>query len=98
MLLPPEPTVKDGAAGRPPGEAAARTAGPGAAPAASTQGSAGARPAGSGGHGMYPPMAGAAGGAQSDGRSRPAFLVDDSDAFVDTRWVCPPVITPNDPL
>lgn len=47
---------------------------------------------------MYPPMAGAAGGAQSDGRSRPAFLVDDSDAFVDKRWVCPQVITPDDPL
>lgn len=100
VLLPPEPTVKDGAAGRPPGEAAARgsATGPGAAAAASTQGTAGARPAGAVGHGMYPPMAGAGGGGQPDGRRRPSFLVDDSEAFVDKRWVCPPVITPDDPL
>ncbi|GAA3230308.1 hypothetical protein GCM10017691_23130 [Pseudonocardia petroleophila] len=80
VLLPAEP----------PPRAAGETAGrPGSGGAA-----AGARTAPS--HGVYPPTAGAGGGGQGSERRRPAYLVDDSDAFVDRRWVQPAVIAPGD--
>jgi hypothetical protein len=57
--------------------------------------SAGSRPSAAGAHGMYPPMTGS--GAQGGNeRRRPSYLIDDSDAFVDHRWVQPAVITPED--
>jgi hypothetical protein len=46
-------------------------------------------------HGMYPPMTGA-GGSGGNERRRPSYLIDDSDVFVDHRWVQPAVITPED--
>ncbi|WP_219412948.1 PPE domain-containing protein [Pseudonocardia nigra] len=51
------------------------------------------------GHGYFPPvgMGGAAGGSEREHR-RPAYLVDDTDAFADDRWFTEPVITPDDPL
>ena len=82
VLLPPaEPTA------RPPADAGARTA------AAASSGPAATRSAAT--PGLYPPMAGG-GGGQGTERRRPGYLVDDSDAFADRRWVQPAVITPDD--
>jgi hypothetical protein len=44
---------------------------------------------------MYPPTTGS-GGQGGNERRRPSYLIDDSDAFVDHRWVQPAVITPED--
>lgn len=90
VLLPPETAT------RPPGEAAPR---PGGAPAGTAPAAAqgpGARAAGA--PGMHAPLMGmgGAGGGQGEGRRRASYLVDDSDAFVDKRWVQPAVITPED--
>lgn len=93
VLLPPEPVARDSAGPRTPGESRAGT--PVANQNGSSSSGAGARATTT--HGMYPPMAGA-GGGQSGERRRPSFLVDDSDAFVDRRWVQPAVITPEDLL
>ncbi|MDN5931238.1 MAG: hypothetical protein L0I24_09280, partial [Pseudonocardia sp.] len=43
-----------------------------------------------GGHGLYPPMAGAGGGSAGEGRRRPSYLIDDSGAFdVDVPYTEP---------
>ena len=47
--------------------------------------------------GMHAPLMGGAGaGAHGEQRGRASYLVDDSDAFTDRRWVQPGVITPED--
>lgn len=83
VLLPPE---REAAATRPGGPAAAGTA-----PA--TPATNGTR---SGTPGVAPMMGMGAGGGQGGERRRPSYLVDDSDAFVDRRWIQPAVITPED--
>jgi hypothetical protein len=42
--------------------------------------------------------AGAGAGGQQREHRRPAYLIDDTNAFADDRWFTPAVITPNDPL
>lgn len=84
VLLPPE---RETAATRP-GVPGGSTTTPGTAAAQTSR---------AGSPGMHAPMMGAgAGGAQGGERRRPSYLVDDSDAFVDKRWIQPAVITPED--
>lgn len=51
--------------------------------------------AGTGHSGVLPIGAGAGTGAGEREHSRPSYLVDDSDAFADDRWVSDGVITPD---
>lgn len=108
VLLTPDGVPRDGggraaAVGEGPGragETASRPGAPGGAAGEQGRSTAGWRPAGpaAGPHGMYPPMAGAGVGGQPGERRRPGYLVDDSDVFVDRRWVSEAVIGPDDPL
>lgn len=76
------------------GVAPAGGSGTGGAAAATTTPQSSSR---AGSPGMHAPMMGAgAGGGQCGERRRPSYLVDDSDAFVDRRWIQPAVITPED--
>lgn len=92
----PQATWRDVVAGGRAGDPAVRGAAPapGARPELRTAGlAAPAEPAArsvAGGHGLYPPMAGAGSGGAGEGRRRAAYLIDDSGAFeVDVPYTEP---------
>lgn len=87
VVVPAEPTP------RAPAEPAVRP-GVGAAAGGTAGQTTGARSATS--HGLYPPMAGTGSAGHGTERRRASYLVDDSGAFADRRWVQPAVITPED--
>jgi hypothetical protein len=87
VLLPPE---RETAAVRPGAPGGSTAPGAAAGPPTGTR---------AGSPGVHAPMMGMGGGGGGQGggeRRRPSYLVDDSDAFVDRRWVQPAVITPED--
>lgn len=55
---------------------------------------AGSRPPGS--PGFFPGLGAGAGGGGAREHRRPSYLVDDTDAFGDHRWITSGVLTPND--